>query len=822
MASVQDGKSEVSTGKDPAAARAAVAAARKMIDGGDADGAVSALRNFTTRDDAPPAELADAAKIMAEAGVPFEAVTRYLEAGRGFLAGGDTARARANFAAAYEIDGKNMDALFELGRTDVVEGKKHDGLDKFVEILRKSNLKHLPALYEAGCLYEQDGQHNQAILAFKRVVDRDKSHISALEHLAGLHKVRNQLPDAVGYYTRAAEAAHAQLHNADAKRLAEAALELDGGNAIARKLVAEAAKPVAQSKEAQQQQPAATPAAAAPPPVPAASNEAEPVVPPPPPSTLNIGLPPDVALLEQQSQAMAQLAQVQNAVAQTYKQRLAIEEEIRKAHAALEALERQQRSVDEDLSGRREELAKVVAEREAEEAALAALGDAIAKSKSDLEALSTIPALIAQATAQCTSTSELAAKTAGDLQAINSQADALRGKASSVETTVGDLNAKLTASRQAAEALERQLAEATGAAKGIREAADAASAQTAQTRTALDALAAQRQAVEGAVGNLTGVSKTIEQRRNEAADALSRLEQLQAQRKSQFEDIVFKLPPLGPDGAPAVAPAAARPSATAVAPAVAPQSAPSTPKEAAPQPAAHKPAAPAQPASPPQASAPTQAAAARAATEAPTTPQIDALIAAGKFGDAVQRAQNEANAQPKPADFLVEVADKIRRAGKLEDAAKLYAAARDRDQANGRARYELGSACVDLGRLDEALAMLQTIEAEPEYAVLGQVAIGRALRRKGDLEAAESRFSKALEIEGRPEGDYHQALYQLAELHESKGDPESLGLALWAFEELQTGDPNYGDVAQRVDKLKTKLADAGTRSERKRNGAVKQ
>src|SRR5579864_1785805 len=196
---------------DPAAAVAAVAAARQHLQAGDRDAAAAALRQVATRDNAPPSQLAEAAKIMSDAGSPADAVSRYLEAGRGFLESGDAEQARRNFVAAYEIDGKNLDALFELGRADVAEGKKHDGLDKFVEVLRKSNLKHLPALYEAGCLYEQDGQHNQAILAFKRVVDRDKNHIFALEHLGSLHQVRNQLPEAVGFYVRAAEAANALL-----------------------------------------------------------------------------------------------------------------------------------------------------------------------------------------------------------------------------------------------------------------------------------------------------------------------------------------------------------------------------------------------------------------------------------------------------------------------------------------------------------------------------------------------------------------------------------------------------------------------------------
>jgi tetratricopeptide (TPR) repeat protein len=239
------------------------------------------------------------------------------------------------------------------------------------------------------------------------------------------------------------------------------------------------------------------------------------------------------------------------------------------------------------------------------------------------------------------------------------------------------------------------------------------------------------------------------------------------------------------------------------------------------------------PAPPAQAPASSPAAAQTSAAKAPPSQvpagaqagapsSVDSLITAGKFAEAAQRAQTEANAQPKPAAYLLDVGSKLRAAGKLEDAAKLFASARDRDQSSVRARYDLGAVYVDMDRLDDALTLLQTVENDPEFSVLAQVAIGKCLRKKGDSEAAEARFSKALEIEGRPDDDYHQALYQLADLRESKGDPESLGLALWSYEELQSGNPTYGDVAQRVAKLKAQLADAGTRTEPAHNGAVKQ
>src|SRR5579864_2699282 len=146
MSSVKDAESRA-TGPDPAPARAAIEQARSLLQARDVDGAAAALRSYSTRAEAPPAELAAAAKVMADAGAPVDAVLRYLEAGRGYLDDGDTVHARANFVSAYELDGKNLDPLFELGRADLAEGKKHDARDKFVEVLRKSNLKHLPAVF---------------------------------------------------------------------------------------------------------------------------------------------------------------------------------------------------------------------------------------------------------------------------------------------------------------------------------------------------------------------------------------------------------------------------------------------------------------------------------------------------------------------------------------------------------------------------------------------------------------------------------------------------------------------------------------------------
>lgn len=807
MSSVKESQ-ESRPALDPEQAKAAIEQARASLKSGDIDGAAAVLRKIATRLDAPPSQLAEAAKVMAEAGSPADALSRYLEAGRGFLESGDVAHARQSFISAYEIDGKNMDALFELGRVDVAEGKKHEALDKFVEVLRKANLKHLPALFEAGCLYELDGQHNQAILAFNRVVERDKANFAAFEHLGGLYKIRNQTNDAVANFVRGAEAAIGVSRFEDAKRLAQLALDIDASNGAARRALgaAEASVNAAAASPAPTSPAPSSPTPSSPvPAAPSAAPHAErhatiadvtPVAPPvaegstPSPSLMNVNLPPDVALLEQQSHAMAQLAQVQSQVAQTYRQRMALEEEIKKAQAALEALQQQQNAVDDDLSGKRDELAKVVEERESEEAALASLGDAISKSKAELDELAALPALVAQAREKCASTSELATKVQADVDAVAGSADDVKGKASNADAALSELRSKLASVRQAADSIESQIAALESSARDAHGVASDATAGAERAKASLGGLRERQGSLDKAHLELSDLANAVNAKRAEAEAALARLTALQAKRKSQFDEIVFKLTPL-------------------VGEVEAPKRESAPPKSVAASPAAG-PAKVAPPAAPPR------------PTSAVPPASVESLIASGKFAEAVQRAQTDANAKPKPADYLVDVGLQVRAAGRLQDAVTLFSSARDRDQHNARARYELGRTFAEMGKASDALATLQTVDADPEYAVLGNVAIGKCLRGQGDVEAAEARFSKALEIEGHPDGQYHEALYQLADLHESKGDPESLGLALWSWEELQTGDPNYGDVAKRVARLKARLAESGTRTELAHNGAVKQ
>jgi hypothetical protein len=747
------------------------------------DQALQKLRESATDAGTDPADRRAAAELLAEAGAIADAVPALILAGRDLMDAGDVDDARACFVRAFALDPKNFDALFEVGRVDLAEGHREDALAKFVEVLRKTNLRHLPALFETGCLYEGLGKFDEAILAFKRIVERDKTHMEGLEHLGRVHQAKNLKPDAVHYYNLAADAAFDAERFADARRCANAALALDADNAKAKAMQAalkdvggsDAAKPApkAQEKKATaapavakaaappqaapapqatpaKPAPAQAPAAAAAPapqaaptprpaPAPAPAPTAAPApvpapAPAPAPHTAPNPLTAEVFLLEQQSEAMSRLAQAQSEVAQTYKKRLAMEEEIKAAKAALEALEADRASVESSLSELESRVAAATKAKDAEDAALEQLSSNIQKVRDELAALSSLPADIESIKAKCGLVSGQIAKANEVLAASQARADNVVAEAGAVEATIKELQSKFAAARQGADAVEHQLVGLLEQTRGAHAAAKGAVGQVADMKAAIAALEALSAQLDTARVQLESESKRIETKQADTAAALQRVEAIRASRGAESSNGV-------------AATAAANSAAAGAANAAAKKT--------------------------------------NGAARGPAATDASALIGEG---DALRAARNAAGASEK------------------------YKAAIALDPANSGARYRLGLALSDLGKSEDALTMLRPLGVDKEYGVLAQTAVAEVLRARGELDGAEAQLSKALEATGYPEEHYRHALYSLAGLHESKGDPDSLGLALWSYEEILAGDPAYADVAKRVEKIKAALATPSARN----------
>lgn len=752
---------------------------------------LSKLRETASDPGTDPADRRAAADLLAEAGAIADAVPALITAGRDLMDAGDVENARACFLRAFELDPKNYDALFEIGRTDLAEGHREDALAKFVDVLRKTNLRHLPALFETGCLYEGLGKFDEAILAFKRIVERDKAHVDGLEHLGRVHQSKNLKPDAVKYYNLAADAAFEAKQYDDARRCSNAALALEPDNAKAKAMqaglkalagdatanagskpqekttpapaaaspaipapkaaaavvaaaaaapVAPAAPAVAAAAVTPAPQPTAprTPQVAAAP-TPRPTPVAAPPAPPPPaavepePHSTSTSLSAEVFLLEQQSEAMSRLAQAQSEVAQTYKKRLAMEDEIKTAKAALESLERDRASVElslDELTGRVESATKAKA---AEDAVLAQLSSNIQKVRDELEALSSLPVEIESIKVKCAAVSGQVARANEVLAGSHARAEKVLADSGAVETALKDLQSKFAATRQGADAVESQLIGLLEQTRGAHAAAKGAVGQVADMKTAVASLEALSAELESARTQLETESKRIAAKQADTVTALQRVEAIRSARGS-------------------------------------------------------------------------------------TDANISAAVGSASESAAAKKTNGAARGSTSVgADALIAEGDSLRSARNAGAAIEKYRAAIAIDGSNAGARYRLGLALSDLGKGAEAISALKPLESDKAYGILAQTAVADALRAGGDLEGAEAQLSKALEATGYPEDHYRHALYALAGLHEGKGDSDSLGLALWSYEEILAGDPGFADVAARVANIKAVLAAPSAR-----NGAKSQ
>ena len=738
------------------------------------DQELAKLREAANDGSTDPADRKAAAELLAEAGATAEAVPAFLSAGRDLMEAGDVEEARACFVRASALEPKNYDALFEIGRVDLAEGKRDDALAKFVEVLRKTSLRHMPALFETGCLYESLGKYDEAILAFKRIVERDKTHVDGLDHLGRVHQAKNLKTEAVSYYNMAADAAFAAGRAADARRCANASLALEPENAKAKGMIAAlksaasteapaAPKPApkpAQPAAAPPQpaaappQPAATaPAPAAPPPAAAAPAPPQPAaapaasapaaaaqpaekVPEPASAGLSSTVSAEVFLLEQQSEAMAKLAQAKSEVAQAFKKRLAVEEEINAAKASLEALERDRASVEARLAQLKGEIEAAARAKAAEDATLAKFAADVKRVRDELAALAALPNDIAAVRAKCEAVAGQVGKANEALAASQARADKVISDAGTVETTVKELQSKFAAARQGADAVEKQLIGLLEQTRGVHATAKEAADQVTAIRSDVTALKAMAAELASSRERLEADAKAVEAKHAEASAALKRVEAIRAARSGDAASV-----------------------------------------EAAPP-----------------------APAARSASPAP------ASEAAKKSNGAAHAASASG-----PASLVAE-GDALRGSRSFAPALEKYKSALASDAANAAARYGMGLSLVGLGKPADAIAALRPLEGDKTFGVLARTALGNAMRASGDLDGAEACLSQALELTGYPEEQYRQALYALASLHESKGDSDSLGLALWSYEEIVSGDPGFADAAARVEKIKAALAAPETRN----------
>jgi tetratricopeptide (TPR) repeat protein len=579
------GRAGESGGPTDEQAAVSLTKAKACLDGKDAAGAIAALKELVALADCSPETRLEAAGMFAAAGAKDEAIAAYLQAGNGFLYDdADMTRARQAFMAAHEIDPINVDVLFQLGQADVVEGRTQDALAKFIDVLRRSNLKHVPALFEAGCIYQANGQYDQAILAFKKVLDRDKNHVQALVHMGQLHQTKGMVPEALGYYVHAADISRESVQIGTARQLLNMVLALDSSNQKARFMLDDLDDH--EPEEAEEEATATPVPKVAPKPSVAAKPqpkpESAPVAPPPGPTVEEIAV--AAAAEQSRSDAKAALeisasqrdalneeierlakerteletelarrqadadsrkrrdsdlvvnsdrerAELKSELAELAGQRLATELELESVKSTVETLRAEREQAEAEMAALRSQSDVATLAKAAQEAALKELEAARMKAKADMDALLAQSESAAQArAAQVVALKELeearqSAKAEMDALLVQSQA-ATQARATQ-EAALRELEGKRAAAKAEMDALIAQKAAAETAVADVREKSGHVVKAKATVEATIADLTAQREAAEKAKAAEELALRGIEARH---AHAQAELDKLLAQK----------------------------------------------------------------------------------------------------------------------------------------------------------------------------------------------------------------------------------------------------------------------------------------------------
>lgn len=122
----------------------------------------------------------------------------------------------------------------------------------------------------------------------------------------------------------------------------------------------------------------------------------------------------------------------------------------------------------------------------------------------------------------------------------------------------------------------------------------------------------------------------------------------------------------------------------------------------------------------------------------------------------------------------------------------------DRNPADLGLRFQLGSALLEIGETDAAIAELQQAVKDPRRKVESLFLLGRAFQQKGLPELAIGQFEKALQAAGSGQLA-KEALYELGAICEGLGKREQ---ALQHFTRVLEQDIGFRDVAKVVERLK--------------------
>lgn len=545
------------------------------------------------------------------------------------------------------------------------------------------------------------------------------------------------------------------------------------------------------------------------------------------------------------------LERVTASLAATQRKRLEVEAELQAAQAAIASVKTQSSSLEQSLHELQDQLSATLRVKAQEDVALSEL--AASKEKA-IQELAGLRRSIQSALDEKESTIRAIDSAGIDMrnQLAQLQEDVTRA-AADAKSAVGDVERvhnQLMMLRKTADAVDEELGRIETKGKKIAEVVGEFESHVQAASTGLETIAARRAEADKAAGRLKVLGDQIETQRMQAqasSDALAELLQRRQQQSQTLEKQLAAISQLiQADATPAV-PETERTKASvpnAQATQAQAQSSPAgvtqpTPVQATAQPVAAPPpqpapnvSAPAQAAAPvretPEAAvahpAPNGSVAAKAAASTasppskngrpfPQTSDLIQLLAAeqlisadeatranevlntGEVDKIVRSLWSRAMGGPAPAAHRLLIAEALSEAGDVKAATTFFNQVLSTKNLDPLMAYLVAVYLFDLDKPEEALKIGKLLARAKMGKVLSRNIDALYLRDGGKYEEAQQRLSEALGTPGFPRSHYHETLFNIARLHEEKGE---LGQALSWYEKLSATNPGYRDIENHI------------------------
>jgi protein O-mannosyl-transferase len=181
----------------------------------------------------------------------------------------------------------------------------------------------------------------------------------------------------------------------------------------------------------------------------------------------------------------------------------------------------------------------------------------------------------------------------------------------------------------------------------------------------------------------------------------------------------------------------------------------------------------------------------------------NALVAQGRFEEAIDQFQQALQISPADADVVYNLGNALAQKGSFEDAGKQLQHALQINPGNAMAAYDLGNVRARQGRLEEAISDLElALRIDPQLAK-AHYNLGTILNKQGKLNEAIQHYQKALQIDA----GYVKVYYNLGTVLTTQGQLDR------AIDSFRAGLRLQPDLAELHDGLARALVLQGRKEE---------